>query len=114
MNSWWYEGKKNILTHMSLSTNAAHIVLGILLFLGAAILARRTKHAPALALGWVLLVQVTNEILDCLDWIAWTGRVNWSEAFSDTVYTLALPVLLALLWRHQRQRRAKANTKEQP
>lgn len=99
---------------MSLSTNAAHIVLGILLFLGVAILVRRTKHAPALALGWVLLVQVTNEILDCLDWIAWTGHVNWSEAFSDTVYTLALPVLLTLSWRYQRQRWAKANTKEQP
>lgn len=45
----------------------------------------------------LLAFQCLNEILDAVQWMRWTGEVNWAGAFSDVVLTVALPVLSGVL-----------------
>lgn len=93
-----------MLDAVGLGTDAAHVLLGIVLFLVAGFLLRRRTYAPALSLGSVAALQAINEGLDALDWIGWTGTVNWREAVMDTVRTLVGPFILALVWAVLRRR----------
>lgn len=113
MNRWWYEGKRDVLEAIGLSTDAAHVYLGIFLFLAAGLMLRRRTCAPLLSFGSVTALQAVNEGLDALDWIGWTGTVNWREAGMDTVRTLVGPLILAVTWAVLRRRTAgKAKRKE--
>lgn len=104
LNRWWYEGKQALLDTVGLGTDAAHVLLGIVLFLAAGFLLRRRAYAPALSLGSVAALQAVNEGLDALDWLGWTGTVNWREAVMDTMRTLVAPFILALVWAVSRRR----------
>lgn len=110
MNRWWYEGKRVVLDHLALSTNAAHAVLGLAVFLCLAWVMRAHPRGQVFALAAVAALQLLNEALDALDWIGWTGGVNWTEALSDTAYTLTLPAALVLIRAASRVRRT--NDKE--
>ncbi|MBC7286093.1 hypothetical protein [Hoeflea sp.] len=110
MNEWWYDSKRLILDHVGLSTNAAHVILGLALFLCLAWVLSSRPWSPVLALGVVAGVQCFNETLDAIDWIAWTGQANWAEALRDTAYTLALPVALTLIRGAGRARKTTLET----
>lgn len=114
MNRWWYEGKRAVLDTLGLSTDAAHVYLGIVLFLAAGFVLRRRTYAPTLSLGVVMVLQAVNEGLDALDWIGWTGTVNWRETAMDTMRTLIGPLVLALGWAVLRRRRAGAAKRNEP
>lgn len=99
-----------VLDHLALSTNAAHVVLGLAVFLCLAWVMRAHPRGALIALAAVAVLQLLNEVLDALDWIGWTGRVNWTEALFDTAYTLTLPAALVLIRAVSRVRRT--NDKE--
>lgn len=78
-------------------TNAeAHVHFGIGAFLLLALMLRRNPRGLPLAWIGVLALQTGNEVMDAIDWIAWTGGVNWPDAAGEYVKTLFWPSVLAL------------------
>lgn len=72
-------------------------------YLAAAWALRRFRWGPVWALLPVLLLQGLNEALDARDWWRWTEAVPWTEAVVDTLATIALPIVVAIIWMQQRR-----------
>ena len=98
MNRWWYEGKTNFLEFLSLDREAAHVHFGLFLFLLSIFVFRKSEHVAWWALGLVAVLQAANEGLDALDWISWTGGINWSESLKDMINTLFWPSIFSALF----------------
>jgi len=81
----WYDFKGQLVYAIGTSNNALHLPLGHL--------------APPWALLPVVALQGVNEFLDARDCWYWTGTVRWSEAWTDTLATLALPTANVLNFR---------------
>lgn len=45
----------------------------------------------------VFFVQIVNECVDAMQWVRWTGSVNWAEAALDVVLTMAAPVVWVVM-----------------
>jgi len=104
LTRFWFEGKSWLEGVLGVDGFQAHVIVGMVLFLGAAILFRRSKRGIFLAWMTVFLAQTFNEILDARDWLHWTGTVNWTEASYDFAATLFLPTAIYLLWWTYRRR----------
>ena len=95
--TFWYESKAWFRDITGLSTDNAHVHLGLGLFLLGIVIFRRFKHR--LAFSWLALfgIQTLNEIMDARDWVMWTGTVNWPELARDYALTLFWPSILWLI-----------------
>ena len=94
----WYDFKGQLVDAIGMSTDALHPPLGLVAYFVAAWVLRRRYLGPIWALVPVVALQGLNEVLDARDWWYWTGTVRWSEAWTDTLATLALPIALAASW----------------
>lgn len=90
---------------MGVSTDALHVPLGLLAYFISGWALRRQHLGSLWALLPVAALQGLNEVLDARDWWSWTGTVHWSEAWTDTLTTLALPTALAASWMMWRRAR---------
>ena len=80
------------------STDARHLPLSLLVYFVFAWVLRRQPLGPLWSLMFVAALQGLNEVLDARDWWHWTGTIKWSEAWTDTLATLALPTAIAAAW----------------
>lgn len=101
----WYDFKDLVEKSVGVPLDALHAPLGLALYLVVALAMRQYRWGPAWALLPVVLLQCVNEALDARDWWRWTGAVSWAETGVDTFSTMALPILVAILWMHRRRGR---------
>lgn len=95
----WYEAKRFVEQATALSMDSLHLIAGMLLFIGLALLLRRPVTDPRPWLG-VLCVTLLNEAADL-----WTERwpspgQQFGEAAKDILLTMLLPSLVLLTARH--------------
>jgi len=93
----WYDIKSWALQYVALSHDAAHVHLGLVLFLGVLWILRRQPRRLAMAWAATLVATLINEALDGYDWILWTGTINWTESLKDIANTMAWPTIVCLL-----------------
>ena len=101
----WFDFKGQLVEAIGTSNDALHLPLGLLAYLVFAWILRGRRLAPLWALLPVVTLQGVNEVLDARDWWNWTGTISWSEAWTDTLATLALPTALAASWMMWRRAR---------
>ena len=110
MADWVYDftlAKQGLANALGVPSSVLHVPLGFVIF---AVLLRvfgATGRGAFWALLCLLFVQCFNEALDAVQWVRWTGEVNWTEAFVDVLLTLTLPTLAAGLvgfWERRRVR----------
>ena len=89
---------------MGYPTNALHLPLGLLAYVVFAWFLLPT-FGPALGAPACRALQGFNEVLDARNWWHWTGTIKWSEAWTDTLATLALPTAIAAAWMMWRRAR---------
>ena len=94
----WYDFKGQLVDALGTSTDALHLPLGLFAYIVFAWLLRRRPLGPLWALLPVVALQGFNEVLDARNWWHWTGTIKWSEAWTDTLATLALPTAIAAAW----------------
>ena len=92
----WYESKALLRDLLGVSTNEAHVHIGLALFVIGALLLGRRKHRFVLAWLIVAVAETANEVLDARDWVMWTGTVNWPEMAKGYFLTLFWPSVLCL------------------
>jgi hypothetical protein len=103
----WNEIKEQLSGALGMGRDLLHVPAGLVIFLVLAVLFRRRRHPLLIALSGLTALQLLNEVLDAVQWHAWTGRVNWEEAIEDTALTLAMPlVITAAAWTCQGRTRA--------
>ena len=98
----WYDIKSFVGDHLSMSHDALHIHLGIIIFLGAAWIFRRKSFRWYAAWTALFSLTLSNEALDAYDWIMWTGSINWLESLKDIANTMAWPSVIVLVKARQR------------
>ena len=89
--------KQALANAMGLPSSVLHVPVGLMLFSGFCLAFRGRARGMLWALVCVLALQVANEGLDAVQWVRWTGVINWHEAFGDVVLTMAAPVLVVLV-----------------
>lgn len=95
----WHEFKEPVVTALGMSHDAAHVVLGGMAFGLVFLLLRTWPMAAVVAWLVVLAIEVLNEIGDAVDWIGWTGTVNWLETVKDLLLTMLVPTVALLIGR---------------
>lgn len=93
----WSDLKERLSSWISLSHDALHIHVGLVLFVLLAYLLRRYRWGPLGALGAVLALELANEISDSFDWVRWTGAPNFAESARDITDTMFWPMILAII-----------------
>lgn len=81
-----------------LSRDALHVYIGLLVFLGVALLLRRPLRSW-LPLAAVVIVALGAELLDLRNDLALHGRLRFGESTHDLVNTAFWPAVLMLLAR---------------
>ena len=91
----WYEAKLFVEHALSVSHDALHVLAGVVILLGAALLSRRpvSDWRPWLI---VLALLLFNEIVDL--WVEqWPSRaMQYGESAKDLLITMALPTLILI------------------
>ena len=94
-----FQGVKLVVGAMfTLSKDALHIHVGLLVFVTACYLTRKNYRA-AIPLLAVLLLAILGEILDARDNFASLGRWRWRASVHDILNTMFWPIVLSLLIR---------------
>ena len=90
--------KQAIQAWTGLEKDALHIYIGLAVFLGSALLSRRTVRSP---LPWLaaLIVALVGEALDLRDGLMGFGHWLWTDSAHDILNTLFWPTVLAMLGR---------------
>ena len=88
--------KQSLADALSVSSSLLHIPAGLALFLIFGFVLRGSSRRWLLSLAGVCAIQGMNEILDAVQWVRWTGEVDWAEAARDAALTLWAPVLVVL------------------
>ena len=97
MDSSFYQSLKlQILQHVSLSKDAIHIYIGMIVFLIAIFLLNKRR------IGWrclipVIVVAVFMEVMDLYDDLKSLGYPRWGASVHDIVNTILWPSILTLL-----------------
>ncbi len=78
---------------------------GIGAFLAFAVLFRRYPYGLGLAWFLVFALQTANETMDAVDWIRWTGDINWRDAAGDYWDTMMWPTVMAVVLQYGLARR---------
>lgn len=97
--TFWYEAKAWLENELGMSSELMHVHVGLGLFLLFAVVLRKYRYGMFLAWAIVTTMEAINEFLDALDWIVWTGTVNWPETAKDVGMTLFWPTVLLISWR---------------
>lgn len=84
---------------LGISDALIHVNVGLGLFLALTVLLRKRSGGVLVALAVVVVLQFLNEILDASIEIGRRDRINFGEAFRDTVATLFWPAVLMFVWR---------------
>lgn len=91
--AWWHQGKLFIEHAAPISHDSLHVIVGVLVWLLAALVTRRpiTSRVPWL---WALAFILWNETVDL-----WTehwpdARMQYRESAKDVVLTMLLPTVL--------------------
>jgi len=94
----WNHVKETIKQASGLNDSALHAVIGTAIFLALVLLTRR----PWRALAIVAAIQILNEAVDLLENITRSGL---SGAVKDTLLTLIVPAVLAIVlaWRRPKK-----------
>ena len=98
MADWVYDftlAKQGLADALGVPSSMLHVPLGFIIFVVLLRVFGATGRGAFWALLCVLFVQCFNEALDAVQWVRWTGEVNWAEALWDVLLTLALPALAA-------------------
>lgn len=105
---WWWMQTKHFVEHsITFSSDALHVIGGVVVLLGAALLLR--KPLSSIAPWLVVLVQIgLNEFID-IQFPQWPDPLmNYAESTKDLMLTMALPTLLLAsarqfpqMWNHQ-------------
>ena len=91
----WYDTKQLVERSIAFSSDALHVLTGVVVLLTAALVLRRpiSSWRPWLV---VLALISLNEMID-LKFDHWPGRAaQYGESVKDMILTLALPTLLLL------------------
>lgn len=92
----WYAAKDPLVSVLGIPRDDVHFLAGAVFAILC--IALRPRAATA---AWAVLfaLELANEVGDALDWIAWTGGVNWPEMTKDIFVTLFLPTALLFIRR---------------
>ncbi|MBT6313727.1 MAG: hypothetical protein HOJ21_11030 [Alphaproteobacteria bacterium] len=88
--------KQHLADALGVSSSLLHIPAGLLLLLAFGLGFCGSVRRWPLSLAGVCAIQVANEILDAVQWVRWTGEVNWAEAARDAALTLCTPVMVVV------------------
>ena len=99
MELHWYEWKDPLATVLGLSHDAMHVALAGVVFVILFLVLRPKPIAVVAAWLVVLALEVLNEVGDAVDWIGWTGSVNWQETVKDLLLTMIVPTAGLLIHR---------------
>ena len=109
----WYETKMFIEHASVVSSDALHVLVGVLLWLLIALVLRKRVSAP---LPWLILLALTgfNELVDL--WVEqWPDKaMQYGESAKDILLTMTLPTLLIVLTRIRPQLFAGPSLKRSP
>ena len=86
--------KQGLADALGVSSSLLHIPAGLALLLAFGLALRGSACRWPLSLVGVCAIQGANEILDAVQWVRWTGEINWSEAARDAALTLCAPALV--------------------
>ena len=89
--------KQGLADALGVDSSILHIPVGLLFFGLFCALFRVFPRCGLWSALAVIVVQLINEYVDALQWLRWTGSVNWREAVVDTVLTMVLPGLLVVV-----------------
>jgi|SRR5688572_1256993 len=84
----------------TLSKDALHIHVGLLVFIAVTYLTRK-RYRAAIPLLAVLALAFLGEILDARDNFASLGRWRWRASLHDVMNTMFWPIVLSLLIRYR-------------
>jgi cell shape-determining protein MreD len=93
--------KLQIVDALGLAKDAVHIYAGLAVFLGAALLFRRSLR-DWLPFAAVLAAALLGELWDIYDSVAGNDPVRWDKSWHDVWNTILTPSLLFLLARYTR------------
>ena len=85
--------KQGLADALGVDSSLLHIPFGMMCLGFFYALFRDLPHRAVWSLVAVLMVQFVNEYIDAVQWIRWTGSVNWREAALDVLLTMTLPML---------------------
>lgn len=94
----WFEIKTLLTDAIPIDHDVMHIHVGLAAFLVLSLLFRNINLRYLMAIIVILSCQMVNEVLDALDWLRWTGKINWAEGVSDTLNTIFWPCILAMIF----------------
>lgn len=86
--------KQQLADALGVSSSLLHIPVGLALLLALVLALRASARRWPLSLVGICAIQGANELFDAVQWVRWTGEVNWAEAARDATLTLCAPVLL--------------------
>ena len=98
----WYEGKQIVENTLSVSNDALHVVIGVLVWLALAVIAKRpvSSWLPWAGLAIVLL---WNELVDLMI-EQWPDPVQqYGEGAKDLLLTMLVPTVILLAARYRPQ-----------
>jgi hypothetical protein len=93
--------KTELSEFIGLSKDALHVHLGLLVFLLAMVIFRRSA-ASLVPWACVLALQVGNELIDTFHWYNGVLEFNLAGSLKDMVNTMLWPTLILLLARYTR------------
>jgi len=93
--------KLQIVGWLGLAKDAVHIYVGLAVFLGAALIFRRSLR-DWLPLAAVLAAAVGGEIWDIYDTLSQGDPVRWDKSWHDVWNTTLTPFILFLIARYTR------------
>jgi hypothetical protein len=92
---YWYQAAKlAFLDATHLSKPSAHFLVGLLVFLGVLLLARK-RFPYWVALTPVFAAAFGMELLDLIG-LRYFGEARWADSVADIAYTVSVPTVVAI------------------
>jgi len=93
----WHEGKLMIEHAVSISHDTLHLIVGMLVWLAAAVLSRRPLRSWV-PWNWTFVLIFWNELVDLYaeQWPGIDRGIQYGEGVKDLVLTMLIPTILLL------------------
>ena len=89
--------KQGLADALGAHSSLLHVPVGLICFGLFCAVSRGSPRRALWSALMVFAVQIVNESLDAVQWVRWTGSVNWGEAALDVVLTMAAPLVWVLV-----------------